>query len=270
MEPKSSGSLSMQIFGVVVRARRESEGVTLEQLAAYTDYSKSLTAKIEYGERMPSPRFIERAEELLKCPGVLVAVAPFLSRERYPSWFGEYADREAEAVSLSFYDVQVLNGLLQSEAYARAVFSAAYPVLEEDEIEHRVEARLARQSLLTRKPACALSFVMEEWILRRLVGGPVAMKEQLNHLLERSLQRNITIQVLPMHYETHASFLGPFTILETAQHDRLAYVEGQAGGFLINDGDTVSELNTRHGMIRSQALTPEDSAKLIERMASEL
>jgi transcriptional regulator with XRE-family HTH domain len=260
----------MQIFGVVVRARRESEGVTIEQLAAYTDYSKSLTAKIEYGERMPSPRFIERAEELLKCPGVLVAVAPFLSRERYPSWFGEYADREAEAVSLCTYATHVLHGLLQTAGYARAVFSAACPVLEEDEIESRVEARLARQVLLTGKPGCALTFVMEEWILRRLVGGPATMKEQLSHLLELSQKRNVTIQLLPTRYETHAGFQGPFTLLETPEHDWLAYVEGQAGGFLIDDRQTVSELISRHGMIRSQALTPEDSAKLIERMASEL
>ncbi|WP_443066330.1 Scr1 family TA system antitoxin-like transcriptional regulator [Streptomyces sp. NBC_01262] len=76
--------------------------------------------------------------------------------------------------------------------------------------------------------------------------------------------------MLPTRYETHAGFRGPFTLLETPERDWLAYVEGEAGGFLINDRQTVSELQTRHGMIRSQALTPEDSAKLIERMASEL
>lgn len=239
-------------------------------MAAHTGYSKSQTVKIECGERIASTAFIDSAEQLLGSSGVLKAVAPHLSRERLPVGYGEYADEEARALSLGAYDSHVVNGLLQTEAYMRAVFAARCPALEEDEAERWTEDRLARQALFTRKPVCMLSFVLEEWVLRRPTGGPAVMREQLRHLVEVGRRRNVQIQVMPARYGTHAGLDGPFTLLENPERHLLAYAEGQAGGLLTDDRKRAGLLHQRYGMIRAQALTPEDSAKVIEQIAGEL
>ncbi|GAA2441673.1 helix-turn-helix transcriptional regulator [Streptomyces macrosporus] len=260
----------MKVFGAVLNALREAQGVTREELGQHVGYSKSMVAKIEYGERLASPAFIAKAEELLDAKGALRAAAPHLKWTRLPAWFGEYARREQEAISLWTYDTHVILGLVQTEDYARAVLSAYVPTLDEEEIERRVQAHMERQTLLTRKPPVSLAMVVEEWVLRRPVGGKDVLRGQLERLLELSKMRNVSIQVMPTHYETHAGFNGPFTLLETPERQWVAYVETQAGGEVIDDRNKVSEFQTRYGMLRTQALTPKDSAQLIEEMIREL
>ncbi|MFF3565629.1 helix-turn-helix domain-containing protein [Streptomyces sp. NPDC002574] len=263
-------SVSMAIFGDLLKALREGRGVTLDALAAHTGYSKSLAVKIESGERLASKAFIDKAEELLGSAGALRAVAPHLSREKLPAGYGEYADEEARATCLDVYDTHMINGLLQTEAYIRAIFDCRCPTLDQEEIDRWTEDRLARQSLLTRKPTCMLSFVLEESILRRPVGGSVVMRGQLERLIAAGERRNVHIQVMPARLEEHAGFAGAFTVLENPERRRLAYAEGQLGGLLTDDPERVSLLQQRYGMIRSQALRPEESAKLIEQIAGEL
>ncbi|WP_405727971.1 helix-turn-helix domain-containing protein [Streptomyces sp. NBC_01537] len=263
------GSASMRVFGTVLRAMRELAGVSTEQLAAHVEYSRSLVIKIERGERMPPPGFVEKAELLLRSGDVLARAAKHLERGDFPSWFEEYAELEAEAVSLYTYSTLVLHGLLQTEDYARVMFSSYCPVLDPDEIERRIQARVARQSVLTKSLATQAAFVIEEWVPRRPVGGYEAHKLQLNHLLEIGDQRNVTIQVMPMSYDAHAGIDGPMTLLETPERRLLAYLEVQGRSMLIDDRDEVSELHIRYSMIRSQALAPRDSAKLIEQIAGE-
>ncbi|MDJ0346986.1 helix-turn-helix transcriptional regulator [Streptomyces sp. H10-C2] len=270
MSAKNEGSASMRMFGAVIRALREPNGISTDELAAHVGYSKSLIIKIERGERMPPPDFIEKAEPLLGAGPVLRKAAEHLERSEFPSWFEEYAELERTAVSVYKYDTLVINGLLQTEDYARALFDGRCPVLDAEEIERRVQARMARQALLTRTPSAQTAFAIEEWVLRRPVGGPDVQGRQLIHLLEVGKQRSVTIQVLLTRYGAHAGVDGPLTLLETPERQLLAYLEVQARSMLIDDRDEVSELNQRYARIRSQALSLEDSAKLIEQIAGEL
>jgi hypothetical protein len=212
---------------------------------------------------------VEKAGLLLRSGDVLARAAKHLERGDFPSWFEEYAELEAEAVSLYTYSTLVLHGLLQTEDYARVVLSIRCPVLDTEEVERRVQARLARQSVLTMPPITHAAFVIEEWVLQCPLGGRDVQKEQLAYLLEVSQQRNVTIQVMPMSYEAHVGLDGPMTLLETPERRLLAYLEVQERSMLIDDRDEVSELHMRYSMIRSQALTPGDSAKLIEQIAGE-
>jgi len=264
------GSASMRVFGTVLRAMRELAGVSTEQLAAHVGYSRSLVIKVERGERMPPPGFVEKAEALLRSGDVLARAAKHLERGDFPEWFEEYAELEALAVSLYTYNALVFHGLLQTEEYAQAMFDLRCPVLEPEEVERRVQARMTRQSLLTKSPATQFAFIIEEWVLRRPQGGQLVQKRQLERLLEIDAQQNVTIQVIPTAYEGHAGVDGPMTLLETPERRRLAYLEVQGRGMLIDDRDEVSELQMRYDMIRSQALTPRDSAKLIEQIAGAL
>ncbi|MDV9174981.1 helix-turn-helix transcriptional regulator [Streptomyces sp. W16] len=270
MQDGAEGSSSMKMFGAVSRALREAQGSTREQFGAHVGYSASQVAMVERGERMPSPQFIARAGEFLHAQVAIDAAAEHLERRRYPSWFDDYVEREAEAVSLWSYDTHVIMGLVQTEEYARAVLGARVPMLDDEEIEHRVRSRLARQAILTRVPPVSLAMVIEEWVLRRPVGGRAVLKGQLERLLELGEKRNISIQVMPTDVEAHAGFNGAWTLLETPKREWVGYVEGQAGGLVIEDREEVSAMFQRFGMIRSQALPPGESAKLIEGLVGEL
>ncbi len=260
----------MRMFGAVTRSLREELGRTREQLGVAVGYSASQVAMVERGERMPSARFIARAAEFLGQRTTIESAAEHLERNLHPSWFGEYADREAEAVSLCTYNTHLVHGLVQTGEYTRAVLDARFPMLEDAEIERRLDARLSRQALLSRTPAVSLALVIEEWVLRRPVGGVAVLKRQLEWLLELGARRNVSLQVMPMLYEAHAGVDGPMTLLETPKRQWVAWLEAQGNGRLVDDRDEVSVLLTRYGMIRTQALTPGDSAKLIEQMAGEL
>ncbi len=259
---KDEGSDSMRMWGSLLRRLRMAAGITHEALALHVGYSKSLVVCVERGTRMPSGLFVSRADECVHAGGLLVEAGRHLSRERYLSWFEEYEEAEHRARALLTYDTHVLHDLLQTESYARAALAARSPILGEEEIELRVAARLERQALLSRPTPCALSFVIEEWVLRR-----VKVKDQLDHLINLAGLRNVTLQVMPTATDSHAGIDGPLSLLELPEHKWLAYLEIQGSGQLVDDPQRVSTLHERHSMIRSQALTPWDSVALLEHLA---
>lgn len=263
--------VSYVIYGAQQRRIREHVGMTQQQVADEVGYSVELVRKIERGERKAQEQYVRKVDEVLQAQGVLVVTSEELSQHlQWPDWFEEYVEAEAAARRIEEYDTHVVPGLLQSEEYARAVLSAHYPTLDDEEVEGRVTARLERQALLTRKPTCMLSFVVEEWVLQRPIGGKKSMQDQLHKLTECARMRNTTIQVLPTACETHAGFDGPMTLLETADGKRVAYVEGQAGGDWISSPDDVRVQEGRYGIIRGQALSAEASLTFIEKLAGEL
>ncbi|SEN06111.1 Scr1 family TA system antitoxin-like transcriptional regulator [Actinacidiphila rubida] len=271
MSSKSEGSASMRMFGAVARGLRENAGVTTDALAEHVGYSKSLLIKVERGERMPPPMFVEKATELYDCGELLARAAAHLERRSdFPEWFEPYADLERTAISLYTYSTLVFHGLLQTEGYAQAVLGARCPLLEADEVERRVEARLARRALFSRTPAPQLAFVIEESVLRRPIGGVEVLRMQLRRTLDIAEMRGATVQILPTSFETHAGYDGPMTLIENPRREQYAYLEAQEHSFLVDDRDEVSELHQRYAMIRSQALSVRESAKVIEQIAGEL
>jgi hypothetical protein len=99
------------------------------------------------------------------------------------------------------------------------------PLLDEDTVAQRVAARLARQEIFSRKPLPTVSFVIEETVLRRPLGGRTTMRGQLEQIILFGQRRNVEIQVMPTEREEHAALGGPFTLIETKEGRRIAYVE---------------------------------------------
>lgn len=176
---------------------------------------------------------------------------------------------EQEAVTLLWYENQVVPGLLQTEEYIRFVFSCLYPPLEEDEREEWVTGRLDRQKLLERKPRPMLHFVLEESILRGRLGDPTVLQEQIRHLRRCMELPFLGLQIMPTKLPKHAGLAGPIVLLETPDHDHLAYVDSQLTGYLYDDPDDVSVLQQKYGMLRSQALSVEKSARLLDELLGE-
>ncbi|MGH3309840.1 MAG: DUF5753 domain-containing protein [Streptomyces sp.] len=169
-----------------------------------------------------------------------------------------------------WYEPLLIPGLLQSEATARALLSAHRPPLDDEVIENRVTARLERQSLLHRKPPVECSFVLYEAALRCPVGGTSAHHAQLRHLVHLSELRHVSLQVLPFAVGAHPGLNGPTVLLETREHELIALAEGQSVSYLTSDLRDISAARQRHGMIRTLALTPDESARFISRVAEEL
>ncbi|MCX5200202.1 helix-turn-helix domain-containing protein [Streptomyces sp. NBC_00237] len=270
---RSGKPLIWKVFGLQQKALRTHRGLTQEQLAALTArrYSLSTVQKMEAGSLRPQPDYVTDVDEALGAEGMLVAMLEELGKPGYPDFFQGYADTEGLVQRLYKYDTHAINGLLQTEAHARAVLSARIPLLEEDEIEFRVQGRLERQTLLTRKPSATLCFVIEEHVLRRPIGGQRVHKEQLDHLVACAKMRNISIHVVPTEVETHAGLDGPMTLLTTEEGRSVAYVEYQGGGSVFYASPKeVDALEQRYAMIRSNALRAPESMKFIEELAGAL
>ncbi|OKJ61985.1 DNA-binding protein [Streptomyces sp. CB02009] len=271
-EPGASDSL--RTFGAVVQALREHTGLSREEFGTLIGYSKHTVASVEQGRRMPDRDFVERAEPVLGGTGALRKAAPHLSRQAgLASWFRQWARLEATAISLYTYECRVVPGLLQTEAYARAVSLDVPPLPDPEELEQRIAARLARQELLavTRKPPTAFSFIVEQAVLERWTGGEAVTRELLDHLVglvERNW--NVEFQVMPTRRPTHAGLDGPMRLAETPENQWFAYSEGQQNGRLIADPKEISLLQQRYAKLRSQALTPEDSLSLLKRLRGAL
>ena len=269
-EPDPSDSL--RTFGAVVQALREHAGLSRAQFAELVRFSKHTVASVELGRRMPDESFVERAEDALGNTGALRKAARHLTRGEpgLAAWFRRWARLERVAVSLCTYECRLVPGLLQSEGYARAAFHNSVPPLTDERMEAQGAARMQRKELIRARPNTSFSFVMEEHILVRQLGGAEVACEQLDHLLDIAELRNVTIQIMPTSIVCHAGLDGPLALLETPDGKRLAYSEGQKNGRLIADVTEAAVLHQRYATLRSQAHNPLDSVGLMRRIRGAL
>ncbi|MGW1956463.1 helix-turn-helix domain-containing protein [Streptomyces sp. NPDC001920] len=268
-EPESSDSL--RTFGAVVQALREHAGLSREEFGDRVGLSKHTVASVELGRRMPDPRFAERAERVLGNTGALQKAAQHLARQPgLAAWFRRWARLEATAITLYTYECRLIPGLLQTEAYARTLFTNQLPPLSDEQVEAQWIARAERQRLLRERPNTAFAFVLEQHLFQRQMGGVEATRELIDHVSEIAELRNVEIQIMPTVRETHAGLDGPMQLLETPENNWFAYCEGQRGGLLISDAKEVSVLQRRYARMRAQALTLDDSVSLLQRMRGEL
>ncbi|MFE7384534.1 helix-turn-helix domain-containing protein [Streptomyces zhihengii] len=263
------GSGMLRVFGRQLKRFRVRAGLERSEFGARLGYSVSTIAAYEQGRRVPPPRFIDQADELLDAGEVLKEMREEVARAQYPAFFRGAAKLEAEAVELHVYANQAVPGLLQTPEYARAVFGMWRPLLDEDTLAQRVAARLARQGILSRTPMPTLSFVIEEATLRRPLGGAAVMRGQLEQILLIGHQRNVELQVMPTAREEHAALGGPFTLIETKEGRRIAYVEAHKDSRLHTERGAVREFEEQYGILRAQGLTPRESLTFVEKLLGE-
>ncbi|TFE48152.1 XRE family transcriptional regulator [Streptomyces sp. ICN441] len=269
-------ALLFHSLGKQIKVLREAAGLSQRELGAATHCGEALVSSMERGVRTPQPAFLLLADEVLEARGVLRAAIPDVeralakARTRHPDWFRDYAKAEAEALAVHDYSNQAVPGLLQTEEYARAVFTQRRPLLDEQTIEKRVVDRLARQQIFERWPAPTFSFVVEESVLQRPIGGVGVHAHQLRQLLHIGRLRTVELQVMTTDREEHPSVGGAFILLTPRGQRQVAYTEIYGHSRLITDHEEVRVFAERYGVIRAQALTPRDSLSLIEKKLGEL
>ncbi|MEU6348195.1 helix-turn-helix transcriptional regulator [Streptomyces sp. NPDC047072] len=261
---------AVKLVGSLVGTFRRAAGLTQIALAEAASVDEETIASIEQGRRTLKPDLAGLLDDLLDTKGALsVAVANMPEIDLFPRWAEDYIDLEREALALSWYDNQVLPGLLQTPGYARAVFLNEVPALTEEEIEQRVTARVERQEILHRREPPTVSFVISEVTLMDRLGGDEVYFGQLRRLREWADLAAVTLQIMPVGRDFHAGLAGPFTVIETTDHQRVAYAEGQQQGRLVADPDVVSVLERKYAMLRTQALNPLETKSLLDRLLGE-
>ncbi|MGW6912238.1 helix-turn-helix domain-containing protein [Kitasatospora sp. NPDC054939] len=270
MSAPAQPPMAWKYCGDQIKRWRAQSGVTREQLSAAASYDSETVRAMEAGRRKPSLTLLRIADELCGARGMLLGAQDFLKPEKFPSYSREFTQAEAEAIAVHSYEALLIPGLLQTEEYARELISSSYPPLDDETVEVRVAARMQRQERLRRSPTVMFGFVIYEAALRATVGKTALMKRQLHYLMAVGGLRNVAIQVLPLGRAAFGALEGPIVLLETPEHEQLAYVEGQKTGVLYSAPDKVNPLAQRHGMIRMQALGMEESAEFIGKLAEEL
>lgn len=263
-------------LGRQIKVARVRAGMSQKELGDRLGYGEETISSVERGRRTPQPELLVAVDDLLECGGLLASAAEDVDRARarrrvrHPEWFRDYARLEAEAVQLCYFANQAVPGLFQTKEYARAVFASRQPLFDEETIEQRVTARMARQELMTRWPPPTVSAIIQESVLRQPFGGLDVHREQLERMLKIGDLRHAEIQVMPTTSQDHAGMGGPFTLLTPRGKPQVAYLEVQHISRLITDPDEVRVLAAKYGSIRGQALTPRESLRLIEKMLGDL
>ncbi|MEV7390195.1 MULTISPECIES: helix-turn-helix transcriptional regulator [unclassified Streptomyces] len=261
-KPKRVGS--WHAVGALVAHYRKQTRLTQEQFAEMANLHVDTVGSIEQGRLALQSDRAEQFDELLGTGGALtVLVARMPVRERIVQFAQGLVDHEQEAVSLLSYEVQVVPGLLQTRDYCRTVFEYRYPAIGSETAEQWVNARMERQLVWQRDRPPVGHFVLEESILRRKVGSPEVMREQIRQILEYTEPVHMSVQIMPMDRTPHCGLAGPMLLLETPEHERLAYLEVHRASLLVDDPEDVSDYHHKYGMLRSQALSPDESVSLL-------
>ncbi|CAL2068464.1 Helix-turn-helix domain-containing protein [Streptomyces murinus] len=270
VEPGDEIESIVQAVGRLLKVCREAAGMTVPELAEAMGYGEDMIRKIERGARIPRPEFLDKADTLLKAQGHLRAFMEDMRKARYPKKVRELAELEGRAVEMLLYGSHNLHGLLQTPEYARALLEMRQPSYSTDVIERGVAARIGRKTVFEREPAPTLSFVQEQVTLERPYGGKMVLRRQLEHLLEVSQLRNVTLQVMPTDREEHAGAAGVIQVLKFADGTAIGRSSGAFNGRPVSGPKDLRILELRYGMIRAQALPPRESQSFIEQALGRL
>jgi transcriptional regulator with XRE-family HTH domain len=269
-----------------LRQFREERGLTIEQVSelASGDWSPSTISRWETGDRRIRPSDLRLLLDIYEVRGdqreVLLTLAR-QARERgwwrsysdaVPDWFQVYLGLEAEAASIHEYDAELVPGILQTADYYRAFMRAAPAAGDDDTIERKTAVRLARQERLTSDDPPEYWAVLNEAVIRRVVGGAETMRAQLLHIAEMADHPHVSVQVLPFRAGAHAAMDGSFIILgfPQAQDPNVVYLESQAGSLYLEKPPEAERYAAVFSHLIAKALDPDESKDLIARVAAEM
>ncbi|MFB4281741.1 helix-turn-helix domain-containing protein [Nonomuraea sp. MTCD27] len=269
------------LLGTQLRRLRTEQGISREDAGYSIRASHAKISRLELGQVSFKQRDVA---DLLTLYGVtdpaerepLLALAKQANAPGWwhkygdllPAWFEVYIGLEGAASSIRTYENQFVPGLLQTPAYARAVIELAHEKASRSELDRRVDLRTTRQKRL--ESGLTLWAVIDEAVVRRTLGGPETMREQIAHLLDITAERNVTVQIMPFDRGGHAAAGGPFSILRFPERDLpdVVYMEQLTSALYLDkpaDSDHYMEVMDR---LSIQAEEPKATRRFLERLIS--
>ncbi|WP_405425253.1 Scr1 family TA system antitoxin-like transcriptional regulator [Streptomyces erythrochromogenes] len=262
LDPSAS---PLDYYGSELRRLREDAGLNQAQLGSIVFCTGSLIGQVETTRRVPTRDFSERVDAALGTGGVFSRLVGLVLRHQLPTWFQPYAEMEARAEYISSFQAQLVDGLLQTGAYARAVLAA----WSEENLDAKVAARMERQRILDRENPPLSWAVLSEAVLHQEIGGREVMREQLAHLLNMQRRQWVQVQILPFEAGAHAGQMGSFTLLRLEDEHDLVYTEDFVQGHMTANPQALKEGSLRYDHLQAAALPLEASAALIARVMEE-
>jgi transcriptional regulator with XRE-family HTH domain len=264
-----------------LRQLREDKHLSCADAGEAVGWSESKISRIETGRvgiRQPD---LERLLEVYQVGSAERAALLTLRRQAthrgwwhsysdaLPKWFDDYVGLEDGAKAKLIYDNQLVPGLMQTPDYAEAVIRAARPTADDDEVERQLAARTTRQALLTTSDPLQVWAVLDEAVLRRVVGGPAVMAAQLRHLSYIAALPNVTMQVLPFDVGAHASMGTAFSLLQFPEPGEtpIVYIEDHTSSQYLETPADIERYTLVFDHLRASALPPEQSAAFIRQAA---
>ncbi|MGA5604523.1 helix-turn-helix domain-containing protein [Streptomyces griseoincarnatus] len=270
-------------LGSTLRKLRARSGMTLEEAGRLVGVSKATVSRYET-QAGPVKWIVVDAlcREYGATDAEREAVVRLAKYAKQQGWWSSFADSipesmnllltlEDEAVREDHFSCVYVPGLLQTRAYSTALQKANEIKLAPAEIERLVDIRMKRQEILTRPSPPQLWAILDESVLRRVVGSPETMKEQLDRLLEANESPHITLQVLPFSKGAHSAALGSFVILGGSESALdVVYVDFHTGSLFLEKEEELQRYRVAFEYLRAQALDMEASSSLIQRVYEEL
>lgn len=262
LDPSAS---PLDYYGAELRRLREAAGLKQGQLGDIIFCAGSLIGQIETARKVPTRDFSERVDAALDTGGVFSRLVGLVLRSQLPTWFQAYAEMEAKATYVSSFQAQVVDGLLQTEGYARAFLG----VRVDEGLDGKVAARMERQRIMDRSEPPLMWVVMGEAVLHQEIGGREVMRNQLAHLLELRSREWVKVQILPFEVGAHAGLPGSFNLLRFDGDPDLVYTEDFVQGHMTANPQALREGSLRYDHLQAAALSVEGSAALIARVMEE-
>ncbi|MFB7109694.1 helix-turn-helix domain-containing protein [Streptomyces sp. NPDC056190] len=269
-------------LGQELRRLRELKGMTAEEVAERLLVSQSKISRLENGRRSISQRDVRDLCGVYEVEDhrIVDSLMQMAKDSRQQGWWHSFGDipysvyigLETDAASLRIYDPQVVPGLLQTRQYAEALIAGALPETAPADIEKRVQVRMRRQERISAaENPLRLWTVLDEAALRRIVGSPVLMREQLEHLVEQSRLPHVTVQVIPFDMGAHPGLNGQYAILEfpDTADSSVVYIEGVTSDLYLEKANDVQKYSVMYEHLRAQALNVEQSRQFIANIAKE-
>ncbi|MBB4937955.1 transcriptional regulator with XRE-family HTH domain [Streptosporangium album] len=242
-------------------------GFTQRKLGAAIHLSVSQLSMLENGHRAPSRELAHRVDDVLGLGTALVDLLDRLNRtaSQLPRWFRPWLEFEREAESLRVWGPLIVPGLLQTEAYARAILSPE-PGVSAEKVEEHIAARMDRQGILGRSTPPMLWIVLDESVLHRPIADPEVMKGQFERLIEVGEGPWISLQILPYKAYSVIGLLGGFVVADMPRGaPPVAYIDSQSTGDRVSERvEEVTGLTFRHDLIRADALSRHESLGMIK------
>jgi transcriptional regulator with XRE-family HTH domain len=285
MPARSSPTVKRRRLAAELRRLRERADLTIDEVADRLEWSTAKISRIENARVSVLPRdvkFLLHAYGGVDDAGrELLLTLARESRQKgwwqqygdaIPDWFQVFVGLEAEASSIWGYDAEFVPGILQTDDYARAVHRAQLMNATADEIDRLVYLRMQRQKALVSDDAPEVWLVLNESVVRRVVGSSQIMRDQLERLVETSNLPNVTLQVVPFNAGAHPAMDGSFYLLGFPEPSdpNIVYIEYHTGALYLENNQEVTRYRLMFDHLRAAALSVDASRSIMERAAEEL
>ncbi|WP_320779046.1 helix-turn-helix transcriptional regulator [Streptomyces sp. CRN 30] len=254
------------VYGDWLKAQREEAGLTQQQLADAAIMSRSLIGHIETGRRVPTKGDAQRLDGVLNTGNVL---SSFLPQEdaAVADYFETARQLEQQAVLIQEFAQCLVPGILQTEGYARAILGTAFPPVSEGECDRRLVTRLERAKILDEAVTPVMWALLDEAVLRRRIGGPDVMAEQIDHLVSLAESGRIQVYVLPFALGFHPLLGNMLTLMWFEDQPPAVYSEGLYVGKVHDAPSVVQELQHRYALALANALPLAETLALLRATA---